>query len=157
MSVKATITRPSGEWPASDSPIWAMLSAPGAPVQQGDAGQDEERADRVGHREVERALERALLLDVVRHERVGGHAQELEEDEQVEQVAGEREADHRGQEHEHQRVVERPDHHEVAPREDERAQEQERGEQGQRGSDAVDRERDAERHAVRCGVQPPNQ
>jgi hypothetical protein len=145
---------PVGRLPGERVPDLGHVERPGAPVEQRDAGEYQEGADAVRDREVEGSLERPLLLDVVGHERVRRHAQDLEEDEQVEQIARVAEAQHRGEEHEHQSMEERPDHHEIAPAEDEGREEQNRGEQCEASTYLVDRERDPERRAVARGPAP---
>ena len=120
----------------------------GAAVEQRDAEQDHHRADAVGHREGQRALQRGGALDPVRRERVRGHAHQLEEHEHVEQVAGQREAGQRAEEDEDQRVEGRPDGVEEAPREHERRAHEHSGEQGQRRAERVEGEVDADDDAV---------
>ena len=92
----------------------------GAPVEQRDPEQDHDRAHAVGHRERQRALQRCRPPDPVRGERVGRDAHQLEEDEHVEQVAGEREADQRAEKDQDQGVKRRPDRVEEPPCEHQR-------------------------------------
>ncbi len=141
-------TRPSAGRPASSRPICAKLRRAGPAVDQGDPHQDEEGTHAVDHREVQGAFERFLFLDLVARQRVRGHTHQLEEDEHVEQVTGQAEADHAGQEHEHQGVIDRPDRLEVAPRVDERGRREGCREAGQARAERIDDERDAQRNAV---------
>ena len=76
----------------------------GPGVEEPDPGKDRVRANAVGDREVDGALDGASFLDLVRGQRVGHGPHQLEEHSQVEQVARQREARHRAQEDEHQRV-----------------------------------------------------
>jgi hypothetical protein len=124
----------------------------GAAVEQGDAGEHEEGPDRVGHREVERAPQRAGVFGVVAGKGVGGDAEQLVEHEHVEQVAAQAEADDGRQEDQHQGVVERAHGLEDAPRVDQRRHRQHPGEGREPGSHLVDGEGDAEGDAV---ARPP--
>ena len=81
----------------------AKPSSPGARVQQADAQQRGVGAERVDDAEVQGALDGAGLLDAVAGQRVGDDAHQLEEDERVEQVAGQHEAAHARLEQQHQR------------------------------------------------------
>jgi hypothetical protein len=65
----------------------SQVERPGAPVEQRDPGQKQERPDDVGDREVERSLDRLGLVDLVAGERERGDAHQLEKDEHVEEVA----------------------------------------------------------------------
>jgi hypothetical protein len=80
------------------------------------------RGDAVGDREVDRALDRCSLLDPVGGQRERGHAHQLVEDDQVEQVPGQAEADHAGHEQQHQPVEQSLDGVEVSLRVGERRQ-----------------------------------
>jgi hypothetical protein len=119
-----------------------------ARVDQRDPDHRQERPDRVRHREVQRALQRRALVDVDPGERERRDAHQLEEDEQVEQVARETEADHAGEEDERQHVHVRGFgiHRSVAVEEHERHQQ--RDEQPQSDTQRIQRERHADRHAV---------
>ena len=73
--------------PRERMPDLGKVERTGAGVQQAGPEEDAERPDAVGDREVDRALERACLLDPVTGERVRRHAHQLEPDEHVEEVA----------------------------------------------------------------------
>ncbi len=75
----------------------------GTGVEQGDAHQQRVGAQRVDHGEGERALHGPGLLDAVSGQGVGDDAHQLEPDEGVEQVAGDREAAHARLEDQHER------------------------------------------------------
>src|SRR5205085_8653360 len=76
----------------------------GPSIEERDAEEDEEGADGVEHREVERALQGGRVLGLVAAEREGRRAHQLEEDEEVEEVAGEAESAQRPEEGEDQDV-----------------------------------------------------
>ena len=116
-----------------------------ARVEQRDPEEDEHRPDRVGHGEHQRPLERSGGLHPVGGQRVRGDAHQLEEDEEVEEVARQQEARHRATEHEHHRVEDRPDGGEVAPREQEGRADQDGREQREAGRQRVVGHRDAQR------------
>jgi hypothetical protein len=120
----------------------------GAAVQQRDAGEHQEPPDGVGHREVERAPQRAGVLGVVAGQGVGGDAEQLVEHEQVEQVATQAEADDGGQEDQHEGLVQRAHGLEDAPRVGQRRHRQHPGEGREPGAHRVDGEGDAEGDAV---------
>ena len=119
----------------------------GARVHEPDPDQEQERADHVDDGEVERALERRLLLDPVADERHRRDAHQLEQDEHVEQVAGEAEADHPCHERQHQHVVAGCRHADEARAVDEREHHQQAHERGEPGPDRTDLEGDADRHS----------
>ncbi len=75
----------------------------GTGVEQGDAHQQRVGAQRVDRGEGERALHGPGLLDAVSGQGVGDDAHQLEPDEGVEQVAGDREAAHARLEDQHER------------------------------------------------------
>ena len=128
----------------------------GARVQQGDAGQDHQRADAVGDGEVERSLQRSGFLGLVPGQPVRGHAHQLEVHEHVEQVAAEAETADGGEEHEQQRMEEHADGLEVVPREHERGGHQGRTDRRHAGTDRVDDEPDTEHdRAARWPVAEP--
>ena len=81
-----------------------MFKRAGHGIQQGDSGQHHERGDRVRHRKVERPLKRCGLCGLQAAERKRRRAHQLKEYEQIEQIAGKREAAHRRKEEEHQRM-----------------------------------------------------
>ncbi len=119
----------------------------GPRVHERDPGQEQKRADHVDDGEVECALERRLLLNPVTDESNRGDAHQLEQDEHVEDVAGEAEADHPGHERQHQHVVARGLHADEARAVDEREHHQQAHERGEPGPDRPDLERNADRHA----------
>src|SRR5205085_948950 len=67
----------------------------GAAVEQRDPSEQEESADPVHEREVDRPWRHGTMLDPIAGQAEGGGAHQLEEDEHVEEVAGESETDHR--------------------------------------------------------------
>ena len=73
-------------------------------IQQRNPGQHHERRDRVRHREIERSLQRRRLPRLQAAQRKCRRAHQLEEHEQVEQIAGQRKAAHGRQEDQHQRL-----------------------------------------------------
>ena len=97
-----------------------MLSAPVRAYSSATADEHRVAGDAVGDREVDRALDRGALLDPVGGERVRHGAHQLEEDDQVEQIAGQAEPDHRPPEQQHERVKQAVDGVEVAQRVDQR-------------------------------------
>ena len=125
-------------------------------VQQADAGEREEGGDGVGDREVEGALQWCRLLRFEAAEREGGGAHELEPDEEVEEVGGEHEAAHGGEEDEHQRMEVEIASVDKPPGEEEGKEEQHTRKQGERGGRGIDDEADAEHHrAARKPVTEP--
>jgi hypothetical protein len=120
----------------------------GARIEQRDPDEDRVGRHAVGDGEVDRALDRPALFDPVRGQRVRHRTHQLEEHDEVEQVAGQAERDHRCEEHEHQRVEQPVRAVEIAPRVDERGGDERGGERGQPGADRIDRERDPDRHHV---------
>ena len=145
----ATTTRPSGPGRGDGPADLGHVQRAGAAVDEGDAGQRQVGAHAVGDGEVQRALQRPAFFRPVGGQRVGRHAHQLEPDEQVEDVAGEAEADHARQEGQHQRVVVGGDLLEVPPGEDHRRGDQERGQAGQARAERPDGEVDADRDPVR--------
>ena len=120
-----------------------------AAVKQRDPDQQQEGADRVHDREVDRSLERLRLLDPVTRERERRNAHQLEEDEHVEEVAREREAGHRADEDQRQHVkVLRHGLAEVVPAHDERRGRKHTDERGDSGGERIDAERDPDRNAA---------
>ena len=91
-----------------------QADAPRPGEQKAQPGQREVGAQAVDDAEVDAALESRLVLDDDRRQPVGGRAHELEEHEEVEEVAGEGEADHARQEQQHETVVVRFDGVEIA-------------------------------------------
>jgi hypothetical protein len=120
----------------------------GAGVQQCDGDEHRVAAEAVRDREVDRALDRRALLDPVGGERVRDGAHQLEEHDQVEQVAGRAEADHPGHEQQHQPVEEAGDGVEVAQRVDQRGEHEQGCEHRHPRPERVDRQRDTERDAA---------
>ena len=95
--------QPVGPGPGDVPADLGHVQRAGAPVDEGDARQRQVSADAVGDGEVQRALERPAFFRPVGGQGIGRHAHELEPDEQVEDVAGEAEADHARQEGQHER------------------------------------------------------
>ena len=120
----------------------------GPAVEQSDPDQDEEAGDAVRDREDQTALQWSELGVSVGGERVRDDAHQLEEDEEVEEVAGQAEPDHRAEEDEHERVIERGDLVEVVPREDEHAGHDDGGEAREPRADGIDNECDTHGHAA---------
>jgi len=117
-------------------------------IQHAQGDEHHVAGDAVGDREVDRTLDRRALLDPVGGECVGHRAHQLEEHDQVEQVAGQAEAGHRRQEHQHQAVEQALHRVEIAQRVGERGEHHHRGERGHAGAQGIDRQRDSDRHAV---------
>jgi hypothetical protein len=133
-----------------------QIQRPRAPVHQRDAREDEKRADRVGDREVQRPLHRLVLVDLVARERVRRDAHQLEEDEHVEQIAREAEADHPAEKQQHQRLEVGRIRLPVAPHQDQRRHHQHRAQRRQPGAEGVDDERHADSDsAVRLPATEP--
>jgi hypothetical protein len=120
----------------------------GPRIEHPDRDEDRVRGDAVGDREVDRALDRSAFLDPVRGERVRHRPHQLEAHDQVEQVAGEAEPDHGGEEHQHQCVEQAVGALEVAPRIDDRGGHEHARQRGHPRADRVDRERDPDRHRM---------
>ncbi len=112
--------------------------------------------DAVGDGEVDRALNGRLLLDPVGGEGKRGRAHDLEEDDQVEQVAGQAEAHHAGHEQQHEAVKEALDGVEVAHRIDERGGDQE-GREAASPAPSKSMESEMPRVTPWRGLQPPTQ
>ena len=118
-----------------------------ARIDEPDAGQHHEAAERVGDREIERPADRRAL-ELIGCEREGCDAHHLEPDEQVEEVVRQREADHRRHEQQHQHLEVRRDFLEIAPRENEAGGEEEADQGGDARRGTVGGKCNAERDAV---------
>ena len=145
--------------PAASAPRSAPCSAPRcAPYSSAIPVRMKNAPDAVRHREVERPLQRPGLLDLVGGQRVGGDAHQLEEDEQVEEVAREREAAsrRRGTAASARGRAARP-RRSSATRTRTPATNSSADEQREPRAERIDRERDPDRGAAARGAQPPNQ
>src|SRR4030095_16348909 len=90
----------------------------------------------------ERALKGTRTLYAVRRERVGGHAHHLEEHEQVEEIAAEREPAESAEKDKEQRVKEGPLGVEVTPGEEQGGRNQHPSEGCQSGAERIEGSRD---------------
>jgi len=120
----------------------------GAAIEQPDGEQHEDRPGRVRHREAQGPLQRRALVDLVADQDVRGDAEELEEDEQVKEVAGQAEPRHAGEEHEHERVELVPAVGHDSGGDDERQGREGGRERRHRRAGVVDRQRDPDRRAA---------
>ena len=84
------------------------IQCAGGQIQKPDPAQHHVAADAVRNGERQRPFQRGFI-QVVCRQRKGGDAHHLEPHEQVEQVMGEREPDHRAEEHQHHGVEPRAD------------------------------------------------
>ena len=135
--------------PRQDLADLCEVQGAGAAVEQRDPREQEESADPVHDREVDRPLQHGTMLDPIAGQAEGGGAHQLEEDEHVEEVAGESEADHRREKHEHQHEeVRRHLFLEVVDRLDERGSHQRADQRRDSGAERLDAERDADRDPV---------
>src|SRR5690625_6188081 len=74
-------------------------------IEERDPDQDQEGADTIGDCEVERAFE-GRRLPLITGQTIGRDTHQLEEDEEIEEIAGQGEADHPSSEGQDERVVE---------------------------------------------------
>jgi hypothetical protein len=123
----------------------------GSRVEHRDPDEHRVAGNAVGDRKVDRTLDRRPLLDPVGGQRERDGAHQLEEHDQVEQITGQAEAHHRRQEQQHQAVEQPLDRVEVPQRVGQRGEHHQRRERGHAAADRIDRQRDADRHAVARG------
>ena len=137
-----------------DQPVWpgagdggadlGHVQRPGAPIDDGDAGQRQVGAHAVGDGEVQGTLQRPAFFGPVGGEGVGRHPHQLEPDEEIEDVAGEAEADHARQEGQHEDVVVGGHPLEVTPGKDHGCGHEDGGQAGQPGAQRPGGEVDAD-------------
>ena len=144
MRTKATTTSAVGPGPGDGGADLGHVQRPGAPIDYGDAGQRQVGAHAIGDGEVQGALQRPAFFRPVCGEGVGRHPHELEPDEEVEDVAGEAEADHAGQEGQHEGVVVGGHLLEVTPGKDHGCGHEDGGQAGQPGAQRPGGEVDAD-------------